>query len=65
MTDRGRCNVAVTRAKGVYWIVGGDLGLAHPGNRFDPLSPFPKLKNEMAKLKRVHKLAVDLPKRVE
>lgn len=25
MEDPGRCNVAVTRAQAVFWIIGGDM----------------------------------------
>ena len=42
MKDRGRCNVAMTRAKEVFWVLGGPLGLKHPWFAHEPLSPFPK-----------------------
>ena len=58
MTDRGRCNVAMTRAKGVLWILGGALDLKDRRNVDEPLSPFPKLKKQMEKVGRVHKMSV-------
>lgn len=57
MVDRGRCNVAMTRAKGVFWMIGGALGVLNPCNFAKPLSPFPKLKQEMEVLGRVHKMS--------
>lgn len=47
MRDRGRSNVAMTRAKEVFWIVGGPLGLAYPRNAFEPDIPLVKLKKEL------------------
>jgi hypothetical protein len=57
MKDRGRCNVAMTCAIGVFWILGGPLRPKPfvPGD--DEVSPFVKLKRKMERLDRVHKLA--------
>ncbi|KAF7198435.1 Helicase SEN1 [Pseudocercospora fuligena] len=46
MTDPGRCNVAMTRAKEVFWMIGGPLDKKEPyrRRRNDGMSPFPKLK---------------------
>ena len=55
MTDPGRCNVAMTRAKGVFMIIGGALDLRYRDNANDPLSPFVKLKKFMEERNRVHK----------
>lgn len=47
MTDPGRCNVAMTRAKEVFWMVGGPLDKkgSNPFTRHKAcMSPFPKLK---------------------
>jgi len=59
MTDRGRCNVAMTRAQGVFWIIGGALEVKNPRFAGEELSPFPKLKKEMEQLGRVHRMGVD------
>lgn len=56
MTDRGRCNVAMTRAKGVFWVLGGALDLKNPRNRPQALSPFPKLKQQMGREGKVHRI---------
>lgn len=56
MTDRGRCNVAMTRAKGVFWVIGGALDLKNQRNRPKALSPFPKLKRQMAREGKVHRI---------
>ena len=56
MDDRGRCNVAMTRAKGVFWMLGGSLRPSRPGRLRGLLTPFPKLKREMEGSGRVHRL---------
>ena len=58
VTDRGRCNVAMTRAKGVFWVIGGSMECRRAANRAKPLSPFPKLKMQMGRLGRVHKIVL-------
>ena len=57
MTDRGRCNVAMTRAKGVFWMIGGALEALRERNNGMELSPFPKLKQEMQQMGRVHMMS--------
>jgi len=57
MTDRGRTCVALTRSKGVCWILGGELDCAYGGNKSAPLPVWAKLKQEMAKEGQVHRLS--------
>ncbi|KAK4548249.1 hypothetical protein LTR36_010119 [Oleoguttula mirabilis] len=56
MTDPGRCNVAMTRAKGVLWVLGGLLGLKDSRHAHEAPSPFVKLKNRMQTRNQVHRL---------
>lgn len=56
MNNRGRCNVAMTRAKGVLWILGGSLRPSRPHRTREIDTPFPKLKRQMERLGRVHRL---------
>lgn len=54
MDDRGRSNVAMTRAREVFWIIGGPLTAIRTSSNVP--SPFPKLKREMERQGKVHKL---------
>jgi superfamily I DNA and/or RNA helicase len=49
--DPGRCNVAMTRAKEVFWMLGGPLS-------YGTLSPFPKLKVLMGVKGQVHRFQI-------
>ena len=57
MKDRGRCNVAMTRAMGVFWILGGPLQHRDWVDGDDKVSPFVKLKRKMERRDRMHKLS--------
>jgi hypothetical protein len=50
--DVGRCNVAITRAQEVFWMIGGSMRLKH-GDR--PLALITKYKRELEEAKRVHR----------
>ena len=56
MKDRGRCNVAMTRAQQVFWVLGGPLKLRRSDNAAEPLSPFVKLKRQLELTGQVHGL---------
>lgn len=56
MKDRGRSNVAMTRAKDVLWILGGSLKKLHPDRQVSgPMAPFVKLKKKLQEMGQVHK----------
>lgn len=56
MKDRGRSNVAMTRAKDVLWILGGTLEKLYlDEGASEPLAPFAKLKKKLEEMGQVHK----------
>ncbi|KAI6897220.1 hypothetical protein KC318_g5848, partial [Hortaea werneckii] len=59
MVDEGRCNVALSRAKGVRWVIGGPI--AYKPRRFQGeagRSYFPQLYDELQRKGMVHRFAV-------
>jgi hypothetical protein len=46
LKESGRCNVAMTRAKGVFWVLGGKMDPKWHKDT-EPLSYFPRLKKEL------------------
>lgn len=59
MDDPKRSNVAMTRAKEVFWVLGDELNLKSSRNENKPenkpLAPFVKLKLELEKTGQVHR----------
>lgn len=53
MKDRGRSDVAMTRAKEVFWVLGGSL---EPKYRNVEDAPFVKLKKQLQKKGQVHRM---------
>ena len=58
MADEGRCNVALSRAKGVRWVISGPMSY-HPwrSHKQADNSPFPKLHDELQPKGMVHLFA--------
>lgn len=53
--DVGRCNVAITRAKEVFWMIGGSMDNKHRSTPFarPPLALLTKYKRELQIQQRV------------
>ncbi|KAK3626304.1 hypothetical protein LTR56_019881 [Elasticomyces elasticus] len=56
MKDEGRCNVAMTRATEVFWMIGGSMSIKFPRNKDLAPSPLPRYRNELDLMMRCHSL---------
>lgn len=58
MVEKGRCNVALSRAKGVRWVIGGPISSRSGRNQGHAArSYFPKLYDELEAKGMVHSFA--------
>ncbi|GIZ38434.1 hypothetical protein CKM354_000185100 [Cercospora kikuchii] len=57
LQDRGRANVAMTRAKHVLWILGGPMGIKDRRNSDMKPSPFVRLKRRLGLAGQVHRFS--------
>ena len=55
MSDPGRCNVAVTRAKEVFWIIGGDMKNRFLDSRPEPTNHMTKYKVQVDRAEQTHR----------
>lgn len=58
MAEKGRCNVALSRAKGVRWVIGGPMSYCPWGFQEEAAeSPFPQLYDELQPEGKVHRFS--------
>ncbi|KAK4888950.1 hypothetical protein LTR27_012230 [Elasticomyces elasticus] len=57
VNDDGRCNVAITRAKEVFWMIGGKMDLKDNRNNLAKTATVVKYKSELARMNKVHPFA--------
>ena len=55
MDDPGRCNVAVTRAKEVFWMIGGSMDYRFSDSYYQPRNHMTQYKKEMDDEGRSHR----------
>ncbi|TKA51732.1 hypothetical protein B0A55_13356, partial [Friedmanniomyces simplex] len=57
VNDDGRCNVAVTRAKEVFWVIGGSMEVKQVSNSHLKPAALVKYKRELAGMGKCHRFA--------
>jgi len=57
VNDDARCNVAITRAKEVFWVIGGAMNAKRVENIHRKPATLAKYKHELALMGKCHRFA--------